>query len=158
MRPSTTYGMRLCDLGLCWLALERRDRLAWRLTERDRVPVEVLESKRLIRGLSKTLRKGAGVLPGTAPRQDEYTIICDGSFLHNREGGMFVPECKVGDFVAKDQVMGRIVNLFGDTIEEIRSPHDNAYVAALRCNRFPTHAGEIVGESVPVQSVVSGAP
>ena len=102
--------------------------------------------------------RGAGVLPGTAPRQDEYTIICDGSFLHNREGGMFVPECKVGDFVAKDQVMGRIVNLFGDTIEEIRSPHDNAYVAALRCNRFPTHAGEIVGESVPVQSVVSGAP
>ncbi|HRX51941.1 MAG TPA: hypothetical protein P5571_11290 [Candidatus Krumholzibacteria bacterium] len=66
MRPSTTYGMRICDLGLCWLALERRDRLAWRLTERDRVPVEVLESKRLIRGLSKTLRKGAGVLPGSA--------------------------------------------------------------------------------------------
>lgn len=97
--------------------------------------------------------KAVGVLPGEPERQASYKIVSNGSFLHNREGGMFVPACKVGDFVAKGQVMGRVVDLFGETLEEIVSPHDNAFVAALRCNYFPTHAGEIVGESVPLQSV-----
>jgi len=64
MRNAVTYGTWACDLGLCWLALERTGADAWRLTERDRVPAEVVASKRLIRGLPKSLRKGAGVLPG----------------------------------------------------------------------------------------------
>ncbi|WP_245410907.1 succinylglutamate desuccinylase/aspartoacylase family protein [Microvirga flavescens] len=96
--------------------------------------------------------KAVGILPGPAPRQKEYTIVSDGTFIHNREGGMFVPACKVGTIVSKGQLLGRMINMFGETTEEIRSPHDNAFIAALRCNYYPTHAGEIVGEAVPIET------
>jgi predicted deacylase len=96
--------------------------------------------------------KATGVLPGEAPVQENYTIISDGSFIHNREGGLFVQECKVGDILPQGGLMGRIINLHGDTTEELRSPYQDAYIAALRCHYYPTHAGEIVAEAIPVES------
>jgi predicted deacylase len=84
--------------------------------------------------------------------QERYTIISDGSFIHNREGGLFVQECKVGDILPQGGLMGRIINLHGDTTEELRSPYQDAYIAALRCHYYPTHAGEIVAEAIPVES------
>lgn len=92
------------------------------------------------------------MLPGEAAVQERYTIISDGAFLHNREGGLFIQDCKVGDILPKDGLLGHIINLHGETVEEIRSPLDNAYIAALRLPYFPTHAGEIVGEAIPVES------
>ncbi|MBX3537715.1 MAG: succinylglutamate desuccinylase/aspartoacylase family protein [Chelatococcus sp.] len=114
------------------------------------------EHLRDFRKAIESFLRAVGVLSGEPERQNSYRIVSNGSFLHNREGGMFIPACKVGDFVAKGQVMGRIVDLFGNTLEEIVSPHDDAFVAALRCNCFPTHAGEIVGEAVPLQSIEMG--
>jgi predicted deacylase len=92
------------------------------------------------------------MLPGEVAIQERYTIISDGAFLHNREGGLFVQDCRVGNFVAKDQLIAHVINLHGETVEEIRSPYDNAYIAALRLPYFPTHAGEIVGEAIPVEA------
>jgi len=92
------------------------------------------------------------MIPGKVVMQERYTIISDGAFLHNREGGLFVQDCKVGDILPKDGLLGHIINLHGETVEEIRSPYDNAYIAALRLPYFPTHAGEIVGEAIPVES------
>jgi predicted deacylase len=96
--------------------------------------------------------KAVEVLPGEAPLQETYTVISDGSFIHNREGGLFVQECKVGDILPKNGLMGRIINLHGETTEELRSPYEDAYIAALRCHYYPTHAGEIVAEAIPVES------
>ena len=93
-----------------------------------------------------------GMLPGEAPVQERYTIISDGAFLHNREGGLFIQDCRVGDILAKDQLLGHIINLHGETVDEIRSPHDNAYIAALQLPYQPTHAGDIAGEAIPVES------
>ena len=92
------------------------------------------------------------LLPGEAPKQERYTIISDGAFIHNREGGLFIQNCRVGDFVAKDQLIAQIINLHGETVEEIRSPYDNAYIAALQLPYYPTHAGEIAAEAIPVES------
>ena len=92
------------------------------------------------------------MLPGEVAIQERYTIISDGAFLHNREGGLFIQDCKVGDILSKDGLLGHIINLHGETVEEIRSPYDDAYIAALRLPYFPTHAGEIVGEAIPVES------
>lgn len=47
-------------------------------------------------------------------------------------GGLFVQDCRVGGFVAKDQLFARLINFHGETVEEIRSSYDNAYIAALQ--------------------------
>jgi len=91
-------------------------------------------------------------LPGDPPVQKRYTIISDGVFMHNREGGLFIQECKVGDILKKDALIARMINLHGDTVEELRAPYDNVYMAALRCHYYPTHAGEIAAEAIPVES------
>lgn len=96
--------------------------------------------------------QATGVLPGEAPVQPSYTIISGGSFIHNREGGLFVPECKVGDILEKGTMIARMIDLYGDTVEEIANPYDNSYIAAIRCRFFPTHAGEISAEAIPVET------
>lgn len=95
--------------------------------------------------------KALGLLPGEPPVQSRYTIVGSGAFLFNREGGLFVQECPLGAFLPKDGLIARMINLYGDTVEEIRCPADNAYIAALRIPYWPTHAGEIVGEAVPLE-------
>jgi uncharacterized protein len=95
--------------------------------------------------------RGTGVLPGEAPKQKRYTIISDGAFIHNKEGGLFIQDCRVGDILPKGGPIGRVMNLQGEITEEIRSPYDQAYIAALRCNYYPTHAGEIAAEAIPVE-------
>ncbi|WP_211299579.1 succinylglutamate desuccinylase/aspartoacylase family protein [Pukyongiella litopenaei] len=96
--------------------------------------------------------QATGNLSGNAPVRDGYTIISGGSFIHNREGGLFVPECKVGDILPKGRMIGRLINLHGETVEEIPNPYEDSYIAALRCNYFPTHAGEICAEAIPVEA------
>lgn len=96
--------------------------------------------------------RAAGLLPGEAPIRERYTIISNGAFIHNREGGLFEPACRVGELLPKDRLIGRMVNLFGDTVEEIRSPVDQAYIAALRLPYWPTHAGDLVAEAIAVET------
>jgi len=95
--------------------------------------------------------KAAGVLEGEPPVQEKYTIIADGAFIYNREGGLFVQECRVGDILPKDAMIGRIINMHGDTVEEIRSPYADAYIAALICQFYPTPSGDIAAEAIPVE-------
>ncbi|WP_112324468.1 succinylglutamate desuccinylase/aspartoacylase family protein [Oceanibium sediminis] len=99
----------------------------------------------------KGFLQATGNLPGDAPVRDSYTIISGGSFIHNREGGLFVPACKVGDILPKGAMIGTLINLHGETVEEIPNPYADSYIAALRCNYFPTHAGEICAEAIPVE-------
>lgn len=95
--------------------------------------------------------QAAGVLPGEPPVQDRYTIISGGSFVHNREGGLFVPACKVGDILPQGAPIARLIDLFGETAEAIDNPYPDSYIAALRCRFYPTHAGEICAEAIPVE-------
>src|SRR5262249_14787333 len=100
--------------------------------------------------------KALEMLPGDAPTQSRYTIISGGAFLFSREGGLFVQECPLGSIQPKGGLIGRQIDLYGDTVEEIRCPSDNAYIAALRLNYFPTYPGDIVSEAIPVESFESG--
>lgn len=92
------------------------------------------------------------MLPGEPPVQGEYAVVGNGVFIFNREGGLFIPECRVGEILSKGTLIGRLINLHGETVEEIRSPADHSYIAALRLSYWPTHAGDIVAEAVPVES------
>ena len=95
--------------------------------------------------------QAAGVLSGEPPIRDQYTIVSGGSFIHNREGGLFVPACNFGDILPKGELIARMIDLHGETVEEIRNPYEDSCIVALRCNYFPTHAGEICAEAIPVE-------
>ena len=44
--------------------------------------------------------------------------------LYAEHGGFFISNVKAGDLVKKDQVLGVIKDLFGETLEEIKVPTD----------------------------------
>jgi uncharacterized protein len=111
-------------------------------------PQHLADYSTSIRGFLQALE----MLPGEAPIQERYTIVSEGAFLHNREGGLFIQECQAGDFLPEGGLIGRLINLHGETVEEIRSPYDQAYIAALRLPYWPTHAGDIVAEAIPTES------
>lgn len=95
--------------------------------------------------------QAAGVLAGEPPIRDQYTIVSGGSFIHNREGGLFAPACSFGDILRKGELIARMIDLHGETVEELPNPYEDACIVALRCNHFPTHAGEICAEAIPVE-------
>ena len=65
---------------------------------------------------------------------------------------LFRRRARPGAFVAPGEAIGRIVNLVGETVEELASPCESeAYVAALRGEWFPTHGGDMVAELLPVE-------
>lgn len=41
-----------------------------------------------------------------------------------KRGGFFIPPVKPGEIVNKGHIIGKITNIFGETIEEITSPID----------------------------------
>jgi hypothetical protein len=57
----------------------------------------------------------------------------------------------VGDILSEGGLIGRIIDLHGDTVEEIRSPFADAYIAALICQYYPTPSGDIAAEAIPVE-------
>lgn len=97
------------------------------------------------------MMKSMGMLDGDYPILEKYTIITDGHFLFNREGGLFVPTCKVGDVLNEGDSIGYIKNLYGDTVEDILNPVDNAYIAAIRHQYWPCDAGDLIAESIVVE-------
>ncbi|MGI6250315.1 MAG: succinylglutamate desuccinylase/aspartoacylase family protein [Anaerolineaceae bacterium] len=94
-----------------------------------------------------------GMLDGVTPKAERYTIISDGLFIFNHHGGMFVPDCKPGDFLKKGEKIGHIVNLHGDVVEDIINEWENGYISAIRHNYSPTDVGELVAESISVETV-----
>lgn len=95
----------------------------------------------------------AGMLDGETPKFDEYTIVSDGVFMFNHEGGMFVPDCKPGAHLKKGDKIGHIINLYGETVEQLINPWEHGYISAIRHNYAPTDAGELVAESMSVEGV-----
>lgn len=93
-----------------------------------------------------------GALPGEAKRQSKYTRLAGGSFVNSTHGGLFMSECKAGDTLPPNGLVGRIINLYGDVVEEVRSPYDrDAFITAVRNRYFPMHAGELCAEVVPIE-------
>jgi predicted deacylase len=99
----------------------------------------------------ENIMKAVNMLKGEHPVLDKYTIITDGHFLFNREGGLFIPKCVVGNILAKGDVIGQMTNLFGEVVEEILNPVDNAYIAAIRLPFWPCDAGDLIAESILVE-------
>lgn len=99
--------------------------------------------------------KALEMLPGKPPVQEEYKIISNAEFFFTREGGLFIPSCQVGDFLKKGDLIGCIMNLYGEVTEELRCSADNAYVAAVGHRYWPTEPGQLIAEAIPVEEEIT---
>ncbi|MGN7300123.1 succinylglutamate desuccinylase/aspartoacylase family protein [Ferdinandcohnia sp. SAFN-114] len=92
------------------------------------------------------------MLPGEPPIQEEYTFINNADFIFTGEGGLFIPACDVGDILNKGDLIGSIMNLYGEVTEELRCSSDNAYIAAVGHRYWPTEPGQLIAEAIPVET------
>jgi len=75
-------------------------------------------------GLRNVLR-AVGLLPGDPePRPDEQLTMVKGDWVRAGRAGLFYRDVELGQRIRKGDRIGRVANLFGHVIEEIRSPGD----------------------------------
>lgn len=96
--------------------------------------------------------KALGMIQGDPPVREKYTMISNAEFFFAGEGGLFIPACNVGDFINKGDLIGSIMNLYGETTEELTCSADNAYIAAIGHRYWPTEPGQLIAEAIPVVS------
>lgn len=106
----------------------------------------VEEHERLFKLSISNALKALEMIPGEAPVQEKYTVYKKASFIFTKEGGLFVPAKKVGEILNRGDLIGSIMNLYGNVTEEIRSPFDNAYLAATGNLYWPTEPGRLIAE------------
>lgn len=86
-------------------------------------PQAVAVGVRGVLNVMKTLK----MIEGEVEPQDEVLVI-EGrlgiTFGTSSRGGLVIPETSLGEAVSKGQIVGRVVDFFGDTVEEIESPVD----------------------------------
>ena len=78
------------------------------------------------------LLQGLGMVPGKPELPASYQHVTDWVQIYSHRGGLFLPEVKVDDVVKNGQKLGRIVDLFGDTVEEIQSRDDGVMVGIVQ--------------------------
>lgn len=100
--------------------------------------------KDAIYGVSRLL----GILEGEPPRQDSYRILEKCSLVFTRFGGFAIPLAAPGEVVSEGQVVSKVMNSFGDIVEEIRAPFGPAYIAAQRRPYQPIYSGTMMVECV----------
>lgn len=108
------------------------------------------EHEKLFKNSILDAMKAIKMIDGNAPIQSKYTMISGAEFFFTGKGGLFVPACNVGDFLNKGDLVGTVINLYGETIEELRCPSNNAYIAAIGHRYWPTEPGQLIAEAIPV--------
>lgn len=95
-----------------------------------------------LRGVSQAL----GIVPGAPPVQPAYRHMDTAELVHSTQGGLFVPEVQAGECVSAGQVLGRILNLYGDVVETITSPIGSGWIGAIRRRYMPVYSGDMIAE------------
>lgn len=91
--------------------------------------------------------KAVDMLDGDPVEFDEYEIYTKGDFIFAPAGGLFVPSCEAGSKLDKGDLIGTIINLYGETQAEIRCKEDNSYLAATGQRYWPTEMGRLIAET-----------
>lgn len=112
------------------------------------------EHEQLFKGSIINAMMALNMLPGEAPVQDEYTVINGADFFFTGQGGLFVPNCNVGDILHKGDLIGSVMNLYGEVTEDLYCPTDEAYIAAVGHRYWPVHPGQLIAEAIPVVSQI----
>lgn len=103
--------------------------------------------ERMTSGIANVCR-GMGMLPGQTPRLERYRLGTAGYHMKAHRGGLFIPKVMPGDNVTKGQHLADIYDLFGDVVQEVRCPLDEAWIGSVRRPHMPIYNGEQVFELV----------
>jgi uncharacterized protein len=93
------------------------------------------EVQMLVDGLGNVLRH-LGMLEG-AVIQHNPVEIQRFTWLRSPDEGMWYPSVKIGEQVKEGQNIGRIGNLYGDTLAEITAPHDGVILFITSAPAMP---------------------
>ena len=110
-------------------------------------PADIRLQADAVRGL---LRK-AGVLAGEPPGPSAHTIVTGYKIVTNARGGFFEAAVKPGDRVHAGSVLGKIFDVYGDTVETMTAPPGTDIV--LGVSTYPAAAtGDGCSSLVPSPS------
>jgi predicted deacylase len=93
------------------------------------------DTQLLVDGVENALRS-LGMLEG-APVAHTPVEIEQFTWLRSPAEGMWYPSVKVGDHVREGDTIGRIGNLYGDTLADLASPHDGAVLFITSAPAMP---------------------
>ncbi|MFN8593329.1 MAG: succinylglutamate desuccinylase/aspartoacylase family protein [Thermomicrobiales bacterium] len=93
------------------------------------------ETRMLVDGLENSLRH-LGMLDG-AVTQHAPVEIAQFTWLRSPDEGMWYPSVRIGETVSAGQNIGRIGNLYGDTLAEIAAPHDGVVLFITSAPAMP---------------------
>jgi len=79
--------------------------------------------------------KGVGLIAGTPARPERFQVVEQYRIVTPARGGFFYAAVKPGDPVSEGTPLGRIVDVYGDEVEILRSPTGNAIVLGIQ--EFP---------------------
>jgi predicted deacylase len=99
------------------------------------------ETQMMVDGVENALRS-LGMLEGDV-RQLPVTDIGQFTWLRAPAEGMWYPSVTTGEQVGEGQIIGRIGNLYGDTLAEITAPHAGAVLFITSAAAMP-HDGLII--------------
>ncbi len=88
------------------------------------------------------------LIDGTPDTPREYRVV-KGTFSYSSTGGFFRKLTRPGQAVRQGEVMGAVVNHYGDVLEEFKASQDGIVLwIRTRCTTFPGEEAVIFGEIV----------
>ena len=93
------------------------------------------ETQMMVDGIENVLRH-LGMLPGDVIEKP-VTMIERFTWIRSPEEGMWYPSVATGDWVQEGQNLGRIGNIFGDTLIELNAPHEGAILFITSAAAMP---------------------
>ena len=82
--------------------------------------------------------RGVGMVPGEPLHQEHVTVVEKYRIITPSRGGFFYPLVKPGEAVSEGTPLARIVDVYGDEVEVLRSPASGAIVLGIQ--EFPAVA------------------
>lgn len=76
--------------------------------------------------------RGIGIAPGAAARPGRFRVVEQYRILTPSRGGFFYPLVKPGDAVDEGTPVARVVDVYGDEVEVLRSPVGGAIVLGIQ--------------------------
>lgn len=99
------------------------------------------------------LCRGMGLLPGEPLAASDVRYGGNALHLKATKGGFWHPHVAPGDDLSEGQILGEIVDAFGDGAEATRCPFPRAWVGSIRRPYMAVYNGDQVMEVV--EAVVS---
>jgi uncharacterized protein len=122
-------------------------------------PLDAADLRLQAEAVRNFLRK-IGVLPGEPARPSTHTIFTGYRIVTNSRGGFFEAAVKPGDRINEGSVLGKILDVYGDTVETLTAPAGAEIVLGVSTYPATPTGGWLfeVGTGLsPVPLVQSGA-